>query len=256
MEFVDTHAHIYLDHFKTDLQEVLQRSMSAYVNKIFMPNIDMNSLGSMLGVEDQYPDVCRSMIGLHPCSVKADFETVLAGLEEWFARRDFIGIGETGTDLYWDTTYREQQVESLRIQIGWAEKHGLPLVLHSRNSLDLSIKVIEENHFEGIKGVFHCFTGTHEQAVRIIEAGFYLGIGGVLTFKNTNLKMLLGRIPVDRIVLETDSPYLAPVPNRGKRNEPSYIPLIARELADIYGLDIEEIALQTTENAERIFRKS
>jgi TatD DNase family protein len=254
MEFIDTHAHIYLDSFEDDISEVLQRANAQGVSRIFLPNIDTSSIGVMLDLEEKHPGYCLSLIGLHPCSVKEDFEDELNIMEQWLGRRVFAGIGEAGTDLYWDKTYQEQQIETLKIQIQWAKRYGIPIILHSRNSLDLTISVIEKNHSPGLAGIFHCFSGSLEQAEKIIELGFYLGIGGVVTFKNSGLGNLLKNIPLKYIVLETDSPYLAPVPFRGKRNEPSYVLYTAERLAEVYQISIEEIANITTNNARKIFK--
>jgi TatD DNase family protein len=256
MAFIDTHAHIYLTEFDEDIDQIIQRAAASSVTPIYMPNIDTSSIEPMLNLEASYPLQCRSMIGLHPCSVKTDFENELKKIEDWLNRKEFAGIGETGTDLYWDKTYIEQQIESLKIQTGWAVTFDLPIILHSRNSLDLSIRIIEENYLPGLTGIFHCFTGTLEQATRITDLGFYIGIGGVLTFKNSKLANLLENISLEHIVLETDSPYLAPVPYRGKRNEPALVPLIAAKLAEVYKTSIEEIAKTTTENARKVFRKA
>lgn len=256
MEFVDTHAHVYLDQFDEDIGQVIQRAESSGISKIYLPNIDKHSVSAMLELEDRYPGHCYPMIGLHPCSVAKDFERDLKEIEGWLHRRSFKGIGETGTDMYWEESFKEQQVESLRIQIGWAKKFQLPIILHSRNSLDLTIETIERNHSEDLTGIFHCFAGNLDQAGRIADLGFYIGVGGVVTFKNSNLSEILEQVSLSRVVLETDSPYLAPVPYRGKRNEPSYIPMIAERLAEVYTTDIENIAKTTTDNARKIFREA
>jgi TatD DNase family protein len=254
MEFIDTHAHIYLKEFNGDRKEVIAGAINSSVSKIFLPNIDKSSLGSVLDLEAEYPGLCFAMIGLHPCSVTADFEQELKTMEEWLEKRSFSGIGETGTDLYWDQSYRSQQIESLKIQVNWAEKYRLPIILHSRDSLDLSIQIIEEAHSGDLSGIFHCFTGSLDQARQIIDLGFFLGIGGVLTFKNSGLGSIIENVPLEKIVLETDSPYLTPHPHRGKRNEPAYISLIAQRLAEIYDTDISTIADITTENAKKVFK--
>jgi TatD DNase family protein len=254
MEFIDTHAHIYLKEFNGDRKEVIAGAINSSVSKIFLPNIDKSTLGSVLDLETEYPGLCFAMIGLHPCSVTADFEQELKTMEEWLEKRSFSGIGETGTDLYWDQSYRSQQIESLKIQVNWAEKYRLPIILHSRDSLDLSIQIIEEAHSGDLSGIFHCFTGSLDQARQIIDLGFFLGIGGVLTFKNSGLGSIIENVPLEKIVLETDSPYLTPHPHRGKRNEPAYISLIAQRLAEIYDTDISTIADITTENAKKVFK--
>jgi TatD DNase family protein len=254
MELIDTHAHIYLDQFKDDREEVLSGAISSSVTKIYLPNIDVSTIDPMLNLEAEFPDQCRSMIGLHPCSVNANFMEELKIVENWLVKRSFAGIGETGTDLYWDKTYRQQQIESLEIQVNWAKMYDLPIILHSRDSLDLSIRIIEKNHSEDLSGIFHCFTGSLDQARQIIDLGFFLGIGGVVTFKNSGLGSIIENIPLEKIVLETDSPYLTPHPYRGKRNEPAHIKLIAERLAEIYDTDIALIAQKTTDNARKIFK--
>ena len=254
MKFIDTHAHVFLDQFGPDLDNVLNRAKEASVAKIFMPNLDSNTIGDMISVEMRYPGYCFSMIGLHPCSVNESLEKELRLIEEWLSKRKFSGIGETGTDLYWDKTFRAQQEESLEIHIDWAKKYQIPIVLHSRDSLDLTLSIIEKNQDERLRGIFHCFTGNPDQARRIVDAGFLLGIGGVLTFKNADLDKTLEKLTPDDLVLETDSPYLAPVPFRGKRNEPGYLPQTAQRLSEIFGLTIEEIAKITSENAEKTFQ--
>ena len=251
---IDTHAHIYLEQFNNDRKEVIAEAIHSSVSKIFLPNIDTSTLSSVLDLETEFPDMCSALIGLHPCSVKSDFEKELKNMEEWLGKRSFSGIGETGTDLYWDKSYRAQQIESLEVQVNWAESYKLPIILHSRDSLDLSIQIIEKNHTGDLSGIFHCFTGSLEQARRIIDLDFYLGIGGVLTFKNSGLGSIVENIPLEKIVLETDSPYLTPHPYRGKRNEPAYLHLIAQKLAEIYNTDILTIADITTENAKKVFK--
>ena len=254
MEFVDTHAHLYLDQFDEDIDQVIRRAQSSGLSKVYLPNIDLQSVTAMLELEEKYPGFCHSMIGLHPCSVTKDFERELREIGDWLLRRSFAGIGETGTDMYWDRTFREHQIESLKVQIGWAKQFHLPIILHSRDSLDLTIETIERSSSAELTGIFHCFSGSVEQARRIVDLGFYIGVGGVLTFKNSNLSGILEQVPISRIVVETDSPYLAPVPHRGKRNEPSHIPIIAERLADVYNTDIGDIAKTTTDNARKIFR--
>lgn len=255
MELIDTHAHIYLEQFKDDIKEVLSNAINSSISRIYLPNIDASTINSMMDLETEFPDRCRAIIGLHPCSVNADFEEELKIIEDWLGKRSFAGIGETGTDLYWDKTYRHQQIESLEIQVNWAKIHDIPIVLHSRDSLDLSIQIIEKNHSIGLSGIFHCFTGSLEQANRIIDMGFFLGIGGVVTFKNSGLGSIIKDVPLEKIVLETDSPYLTPHPYRGKRNEPAYLNLIAQRLAEIYETDISIIADITTDNARKVFKE-
>lgn len=251
--FVDTHAHIFAEEFKQDIEAVLSRSEQKQVKKIYMPNIDHTSIDSMMELEAKHPN-CFSMMGLHPCSVKKDFEKELYTVESWLNKRTFRAIGEMGTDLYWDKTFWPQQQEVFKIQVGWAKKYKRPIVIHCRESIDETIALLEPLLDDDLKGVFHCFSGNVEQANKIIAMGFYLGIGGVSTFKNGGLDKVLPEIDLTALVLETDSPYLAPVPHRGKRNEPSYIPIIADRISDIKKIPIDEVRRATTVNAERLFK--
>jgi len=254
MKFVDSHAHVYLPEFEKDQSEVLDRAMQSGVSRIVMPNIDHTSIDSMLEMEDRYPEQCYATIGLHPCSVKTDFEKELYLVEQWLGKRKFKAIGETGIDLYWDKTFLEQQIESLKIQIEWAKQFDLPIILHCRDSFEETIEIIESQNDHRLKGVFHCFTGTVKDAERIERLeNFYLGIGGVATFKNGGMDKVLPEIHMEKVLLETDSPYLAPVPYRGKRNESSYIPLIAEKISSLTGKDLEDIAIQTSASSENLF---
>ncbi|MTI20459.1 TatD family deoxyribonuclease [Fulvivirga sp. RKSG066] len=252
--YIDSHAHIYLDKFKDDRADVLNRAFEAGVDKIFMPNIDHTSIDDMLELEQKYPKNCFSMMGLHPCSVKKDFEKELYLVEEWLGQRNFTAVGEIGTDLYWDKSFWEQQKEAFNIQASWAKQKKLPIVIHCRESIDENIKLVEDLQDEDLTGVFHCFSGTLEQAKRIIDLGFYLGLGGVSTFKNGGLDKVVPEIDLKHIVLETDSPYLAPTPHRGKRNEPSYIPDIAKKIASYKQVGLDEVAEITTQNSLKLFR--
>lgn len=251
--FADSHAHIYLEQFDKDRGETVERSTEAGVKHIYMPNVDTETIDAMLEAEHDYPDVCIPMMGLHPCSVGRHFEKDLYVVEEWLASRRFAAVGEIGTDLYWDRSYWSQQQEALRIQLQWGLDYDLPVVLHSRDSIDETIELVTPFAEQGLKGVFHCFTGTEKQAKKITGMGFMLGIGGVATFKNGGLDQVLDKVEMTSLLLETDSPYLAPVPHRGKRNEPAYIPLIARRVAEITGQDPEELAEITTSNAASLF---
>ena len=251
---IDTHAHIYLENFDQDLDEVVEKSRNADIKKIYMPNIDQSSIQRMLSVEEKYPEVCMPLMGLHPCSVKDDFEEELKIVESWLSKRNFVGIGETGLDLYWDKSYYKQQVEALIIQINWAKNYQLPIILHCRDSIQETINIIEKEKDKNLHGVFHCFTGTLEQAKQIVSLGFILGIGGVLTFKNSNLNEIIENISLEYLVLETDSPYLAPMPYRGRRNEPSYLTFIADRIADFKGISKSEVERITTENALTLFK--
>ncbi len=254
MQFIDTHAHIYSHQFQNDRKAMLMRTFEAGVQKILMPNVDSESIEGMLALEWYYPQQCFPMMGLHPCSVNQDFEQELKIVENWLSQREFIAIGEMGIDLYWDKTFFEQQKESFRIQAGWAKQYHLPLVIHSRESMKEVINLLEELADKDLFGVLHCFTGTLEDAQRLISMNFKLGIGGVVTYKNGGLESVIKEIGLEHLVLETDSPYLAPVPYRGKRNETSYIPIIAQKIADIKGISLEEVAEKTTKTAIQLFQ--
>ncbi len=256
MSFIDTHAHIYDQQFKEDIADVLERCAEADVQRIYMPNIDHTSIDAMLELENRYPQQCVPMMGLHPSSVRKHFESELYKVEEWLNRRPFAAVGEIGLDYYWDTSFKEQQKEAFRVQIDFAKQFRIPIVIHTRESFEDAIAIVEEKMEDTLTGVFHCFTGTSEEAERIVKAGFHIGLGGVSTFKNAKLDMVIPTIPIHAIVLETDSPYLAPVPHRGKRNEPSYIPLVAERVATYKQMALEEIAEKTTQNAFTLFKAS
>lgn len=251
--WIDTHAHIYLDEFKADRHDVINRAVEAGVTTIMMPNIDRTSIDDMLEVEAKYPATCFSMMGLHPCSVKKDFEKELYLVEEWLFKRKFMAVGEMGTDLHWDKTFWEQQKEAFRIQVGWAKQLSLPVVIHCRESIDETLDMLGPMADDKLRGVFHCFTGTTEQADRIMAMGFHIGLGGVATFRNGGLDHVIPNVDPGCIVLETDSPYLAPVPHRGKRNEPSYVPLIAQKVSALKKVRIDELEALTYLNARRLF---
>ena len=252
--YTDTHAHIYLEEFDADRSDMLARAMEAGVGSIFMPNIDHTSIDRMLELELKSDGVCLPMMGLHPCSVKKDFEKELYQMENWLSKRKFSAIGEMGTDLYWDKTFWEQQQEAFKIQVALAKLYKLPIVIHSRDSLDQTIELVEQLKDENLTGVFHCFTGTEEQAKRIFNLGFYIGVGGVATFKNGGMDKVLPLVDIEKIVLETDSPYLAPVPYRGKRNEPAYIPIIAAKVAELKNISLEEVQVITIKNTAKLFK--
>lgn len=253
MYLIDTHSHIYLPEFKADRKEMLERAEKEGVVKILMPGIDSGSHPSMLELENAFPGLCTSMMGLHPCSVNAEFRSELKIAGEYLEKRKFKAIGEIGLDFYWDKTYMDQQYEAYHEQIGWALQYDIPIVIHSRNSVDECIAVVKEHQKGKLKGVFHCFSGNETQAQRVIELGFYLGIGGVVTFKNSGLDKVMEKVSMDHVVLETDAPYLAPVPFRGKRNEPSYLKYVVEKLAGIKNIAKEEVARITTANAEKLF---
>jgi TatD DNase family protein len=253
MELTDTHCHIYLSEFDDDRTTTLERAFEAGITRLFLPNVDQSTSVSLMDLADQYPDQCFPMMGLHPTSVNDQFEKELAHAEFLLNSGRFCGIGEIGIDLYWDRTYRDQQEEAFRIQLGWASARRMPVVIHVRESHDETIKIIEDLAYSGLTGIFHCFTGTLEQAMIITGMGFHLGIGGVATFKNSGLNQVLPSVDPKWIVLETDSPYLAPVPFRGKRNEPSYLVQTANRVAEIYGMSLSELAQLTTDNSKKLF---
>jgi TatD DNase family protein len=251
---IETHAHIYSDVFQEDLIETIERAKEIGVEKILMPNIDSESIDIMLEVAQKFPNYCLPMMGLHPCSVKSDFEKELYKVEDWLNKSEFVAVGEMGIDLYWDKSFEEQQKEAFRIQVGLAKVKKLPIVIHSREANSVVIDLLQECQYGELKGVLHCFSGTLEEANEILELGMSLGVGGVATFKNGGLDKVLPHIPLNKLVLETDCPYLAPVPFRGKRNEPSYLQYIVAKLSDFQEKTEEEIRIQTTLNAKELFK--
>ena len=250
---VDTHCHLYLAEFKIDIDEVIKRAEAEGVNKFYLPGIDSTEIENIILLENKFPEKCIAMMGLHPCSVKENYLEELAVVKDWLAKRKFAAVGEIGLDLYWDKTFVMQQYEVFRLQIALSVQYNLPIVIHTRNAMQETIDVVKEFISAGVKGVFHCFGGTLENANEIIDAGFYLGIGGVVTYKKSGLAEVLDKIDLKHIVLETDSPYLTPVPFRGKRNESSYLKYVVKKLAEIKKVSIEEVAAITTANAEKIF---
>ncbi|MDX1651196.1 MAG: TatD family hydrolase [Brumimicrobium sp.] len=255
MTYIDTHAHLYADQFDDDRTEMIQRAIDQGVQKILLPNINLDSIDGMESLTKQFPEVCYSMMGIHPCDVKENWEDQLATAKTRFLKGKHIAIGEIGIDLYWDKSLKKEQTAAFTEQIRWAKEESLPIVIHCRESFDEIFEVIDKENDESLFGIFHCFTGTENQAQKILEyGGFKLGIGGVVTFKNSGLDKVLKNVSPDYLVLETDAPYLAPSPHRGKRNESSYIPLIAEKLASIYGLSKTEIGQITTKNALEIFQ--
>lgn len=249
---IDTHSHIYGPEFDDDRAEVLQRARLAGVDKVLLPNINEESIARMLQVAKEYPDMCYPMMGLHPEDVKEDWAQVLERME--MQLDGMIAVGEVGLDFYWDTTFRKEQIEAFERQICWAVERNLPLVIHMRKAEQELLEVMGRHKSDGLRGVFHCFGGSKETASRMLKhEGFVLGIGGVVTFKNSRLAETLRHVPLDRIVLETDAPYLAPVPYRGKRNEPSYVAHVARFLSDIYNVSEEEVNNVTNLAVKRVF---
>jgi TatD DNase family protein len=253
MIITDTHTHLYSEAFDDDRKEMMQRALDAGVQRFFIPAIDSAYTQAMLDLEKEYPENVFLMMGLHPTHVKENYKEELAQVEEWLSRRKFYAVGEIGIDLYWDKTFLKQQQDAFVYQIRLAKKHGLPIVIHCRESFDEIFEILEQEKGDGLFGIFHCFTGTLEQAHQAISYGMKLGIGGVATFKNGKIDQFLDQIDLEHIVLETDAPYLAPVPYRGKRNESAYISKVLEKLSGIYGKSIEEIALVTTENSKKVF---
>ena len=256
MKWIDTHAHIYLEQFHDDRASMMNRSLEAGVEDIFLPNIDLKSLPELLQLQKEYPDHLHPMIGLHPCDVKENWESVLDEMEDRLDSLPWAGIGETGIDLYWDKTFIEEQKMSFARQISWATRMDLPVIIHCRDSFDEIFEVCEAHFEDRTYGILHCFTGDLDQARRAIDLGLKLGIGGVLTFRNSGLRDVIREVDMEHLVLETDSPFLAPVPYRGKRNEPSYIPLIGQVLAETKGISLKEVASITTFNARQIFKSN
>ncbi|OJW72186.1 MAG: hydrolase TatD [Candidatus Amoebophilus sp. 36-38] len=253
MELIDTHAHLYDEDFLQDQSQVIARSLQAGVSKILLPNIDVNTIAPMLALEAQYPNLCAAMIGLHPCYIQEDVELQLYHIESWLAKRSFIAMGEIGMDLYRDKTYQSLQQEAFETQLNWAKKYKLPIVIHTRQAFNETKRILEKYQDGTLKGVFHCFSGSLAEAAAIIALGFHIGIGGITTFKNAGLAQVVSKLELKYLVLETDSPYLAPTPYRGKRNEPSYLPYIAAAIAQSQQVDVEMVAAITTANAKEIF---
>lgn len=255
IKLVDSHSHLFLEEFSEDLSEVMERARQAGVTHIFMPNIDSTTVAPMLQVCAAYKDLCYPMMGLHPTSVKEDYLQELEIVSRYLKEpNSFVAIGEIGMDLYWDKTYVKEQEIVFRQQVEWALEYGLPIVIHSREAFDYIYKVLADYKNTSLTGIFHSFTGTQEEAERLLEfQGFCLGINGVVTFKKSALPGVLAQIPLERVVLETDSPYLTPVPNRGKRNESAYIRGTLAKVAEVYSKTPEEVSLVTSENALKVF---
>jgi TatD DNase family protein len=253
MLLIDTHTHIYLPEFDIDRDEVVKRAVGSGVAKLLMPNINVHTVDMMLSAETRFPGVCHSMIGLHPTSVKEDYLTQLDKLEELYSKHKFIAIGEIGIDMYRDQTFLKEQLSAFRRQVAFAIDKGLPVVIHSRDSFPEVFSVLDEFKGKGLKGVLHAFTGNDEDAARATGMGFKLGIGGIVTFKNSGLDNIVKAIGPENLILETDSPYLAPAPHRGKRNESSYICIINKKLAEIFGIREEELAAIIFANSARLF---
>ncbi len=250
---IDTHSHIYSEDFNDDIDEVIKRSYESEIRKIVLPNIDSSSVKKMLDLTDSYPQICYPLMGLHPTSVNDDYEEELQLVEYWLKKRKFYGIGEIGIDLYWEKQFLDEQIIAFRRQLKLAKQYQLPVVIHVRDSFDEVYQVLKEEHSNELTGVLHSFSGTLEQAQLIIDLGFKIGVNGIVTFKNGGLDKVIKDIDPSHLVLETDSPYLTPAPNRGKRNESSYIIYVARKIAELHNVTVGEIAKVTTENATNLF---
>jgi TatD DNase family protein len=255
MIFVDTHTHLYLEEFDSDRDNIVRNAIHNGVKYFFLPNIDSSSIEGMMALSDSFPGHCFPMMGLHPTSVKSNYkeEITIAEKHLSFSVKRFYAIGEIGIDLYWDKTFSKEQYVAFTIQLDWAVKYDLPVVIHTRNSFDVAIDIIEKKNDPAIRGIFHCFGGSIKQAEKAIELGFLLGIGGIITYRNSGLQKVVEVIDLEHLVVETDAPFLPPVPYRGQRNESSYIPVIAEKVAEIKNTSITEVAEITTRNALKLF---
>lgn len=254
MQLVDTHTHIYGAEFDDDRAEMVKRALDAGVGMLLMPNVDQTTIAPMLKMHEQFPDCTRVMMGLQPEEVHEDYKQVLDHMEKELERDIYIGVGEVGLDFYWDATYEKQQLDAFEVQLEWAKQLHLPLSIHCRNAFDKMVKIMEKRQDGGLCGVMHCFTGTREEAKAYLDLGFHLGLGGVTTYKNCGVKDFLAELPLQRLVLETDAPYLSPIPHRGKRNEPAFMVDTARKIAEIMQCPIDEITDITTQNAYKLFK--
>jgi len=250
---IDTHSHIYSEDFHDDIDEVLQNAYNNDVKKIILPNIDSGSIKRLIDLSNAYPHVCYPLMGLHPTSVSEDYREELSVVEYWLDKHKFYGIGEIGIDLYWDRTWFEQQKEAFIYQIKLAKTRKLPIVIHVRESFNEVFEIVKAEQDGSLKGIFHCFSGNETEAQKITDLGFLLGIGGVVTYKNSNLKQVLKKVKINNLVIESDAPYLSPEPKRGRRNESSFLVYTAQKISEIYELPIKEIAEITTSNARTLF---
>jgi TatD DNase family protein len=256
MTMIDTHTHLYLEDFKQDIDTVIARAQQAGVEKFYLPNIDSGSIDDLLLLEKKYPGTCITMMGLHPCSVKENYQEELKLVEEWLGKRRFAAVGEIGLDYYWDKTFIPQQKEAFHLQIEWALHYNIPIVIHSRDCLQDCIDIVKQHQNGNLKGIFHCFGGIMHEAQQIMDLNFLMGIGGVVTYKKAGVAGLLKDIPLSSLVLETDAPYLTPVPFRGKRNEPAYLKYIVEKIAEAKSCPVEEVKQQTTANALQLFEEN
>ena len=253
MTLIDTHTHIYDAEFDFDREAVVQRALDSGVGMMLLPNVDASTVKPMLETHERFPDCTRVMMGLQPEEVKGDYKQVLDMMEKELERGIYVGVGEIGLDFYWDTTFEQEQLDAFETQLKWAKQLGLPLSIHCRNAFNFMARVLDKYQDGGLHGVMHCFTGAADEAKAYLDLGFHLGLGGVTTYKSCSLKDYLHNIPLDRIVLETDAPYLSPVPHRGQRNEPAFLVDTAKKIAEIYQITLEEIAETTTRNAKLLF---
>ena len=253
--YIDTHAHLYSDKLIDNIDELITRSLQSKVNKIFMPNIDLASISGMHSLADKFDKVCYPMMGLHPCSVEKDYKSTLDNMKSYLdSDRNYYGIGETGIDLYWDISFKKEQIAAFEIQIEWAKIFNLPIIIHSRDSLDLTIDMISQYQDGQLRGIFHCFNGTINQCKKIADNNFYMGLGGVITYKNAGLNDMVAYMPKEYMLLETDAPYLSPTPMRGKPNESGYLPYVVNKISEVRNEEIEEVGRYTTANAKEIFK--
>ncbi len=250
---IDTHCHLYLPEFTNEIDTFINSAKENGIKKIYLPAINSESTEALLSLEEKYPELCVAMMGLHPCYVKTDYKDELKKVEDLLAQRKFVAIGECGLDFYWDKTFIKEQYLVLEQQLEWALHYNLPIILHTRNATQETIDVIKKYKNSNLRGIFHCFGGTYDEATQIIDLGFYLGIGGVVTYKNAGLDLVLKNIDLDYLVLETDAPYLSPVPFRGKTNEPAHLKIIAEKIASIKNVSYALVAEITSRNAERLF---
>jgi TatD DNase family protein len=254
MFLIDTHTHIYDAEFDLDREAVVQRALDGGVGMMLLPNVDAPTVKPMLETHERFPECTRVMMGLQPEEVKGDYKQVLAMMEKELEGNIYVGVGEIGLDFYWDTTFEREQLDAFETQLEWARQLRLPLSIHCRNAFNFMVRMLEKHQDGGLSGVMHCFTGTEDEAKAYLDLGFHLGLGGVTTYKSCGVKDYLHNIPLDRIVLETDAPYLSPVPHRGQRNEPAFLVDTAKKIAEIYQISLEEIAETTTNNVKTIFK--
>lgn len=250
---IDTHSHIYSDEFNGEFDEIIKKSIDNGVEKILLPNIDSSSIKRLLEISNRYSNICYPMIGIHPTSVNEDFEEELEVFEYWLQKRKFYGIGEIGIDLYWDASFREEQEYVFKRQLRFASKMELPVSIHLRESYDVVMGILKKEYSSGMKGVFHCFTGNADQAQEVLKMGFKIGVGGIVTFKNAGIDKMVSTLKPEDIVLETDAPYLAPTPFRGKRNESSYLVYTLNKVAEIFSLPEAKLAAITSHTARTLF---